>query len=119
MKLELNSISVECIIGELPDERQRLQPLQVDVELEIPDDAATSDELFDTVDYAALSEKIRAALIAAECRMIERAAKIAADVCLAERKVSSAKAKVTKFGAVKGLKSASATFALSGVKEGL
>ena len=47
------------------------------------------------------------------------AAKIAADVCLAEKKVSFAKVKVTKSGAVKGLKSASATISLSRVKEGL
>ena len=108
MKLELNSISLECIIGERPDERQRLQPLQVDVELEIPDDAAESDELSDTVEYAALAGNIRAALVAAKCRMIERAAKVAADVCMAGGKVLSAKVKVTKTGAVPGLGSASA-----------
>ena len=113
MKLELNSISLECIIGERPDERQRLQPLQVDVELEIPDDASESDELSDTVDYAALAGNIRAALVAAKCRMIERAAKVAADVCMAEGKVFSARVKVTKSGAVEGLASASATVALS------
>ena len=112
MKLELNSISVECIIGELPDERHRLQQLCVDVELEIPDAAAESDELSDTVDYAVLADGIRAALVAAECRMIERAAKVAADVCMAGGKGLSAKVKVTKTGAVPGLGSASASITL-------
>jgi dihydroneopterin aldolase len=80
--------------------------------LEIPDDASMSDELADTVDYAALADGIRAALVAAECRMIERAAKVAADVCMADGKVRSAEVKVTKTGAIAGLESASAVLKL-------
>jgi dihydroneopterin aldolase len=113
MTLELNSLSVDCVIGELPEERVKLQTLLLDVALEIPDAASMSDELADTVDYAALAGNIRAALVAAKCRMIERAAKVAADVCMAEGKVFSARVKVTKSGAVEGLASASATVALS------
>ena len=108
MELRLNGIEVECVIGERPDERTRLQKLRVDVALEIADAAAETDELADTVDYAALAERIRAALVAARCRMIERAAKVAADVCCAGDKVRSATVTVTKRGAVPGLESASA-----------
>ena len=108
MLLNLNGIGVDCVIGERPDERTRLQTLRVDVRLEIPDRAAETDALADTVDYAALAERIRAALVAARCRMIERAAKVAADVCCAEDKVTSAVVTVTKRGAVPGLESASA-----------
>ena len=108
MELKLNGIAVDCVIGERPDERERLQRLCVDVELAIPDRAAETDELADTVDYAALSEKIRAALVAAKCKMIERAAKVVCDVCLADEKVLSAKVSVTKAGAVVGLESATA-----------
>ena len=54
MILELNGIDVECIIGERAEERTRTQRLLVDVRLEIGDAAAESDELSDTVDYAAL-----------------------------------------------------------------
>ena len=110
MKLKLNGISVDCVIGERPDERDRLQRLDVDIELEIPDRAAETDELADTVDYAALAEKVRSALVAAKCRMIERAAKVACDVCLADEKVRSATVTVTKAGAIPGLASASAVF---------
>ena len=108
MKLKLNGIEVKCVIGERPDEREREQALRVDVELEIADTAAATDELADTVDYAALAEKIRTALVAAKCRMIERAAKIAYDVCREDAKVLSARVTVTKSGAVPGLESASA-----------
>ena len=109
MTLELNGLTVFCIIGELPEERVNPQMLRVDLVLTVDGAAATTDELADTVDYAALAARVRAALVAAECRMIERAAKLALDVCLAETKVSAAKVRVTKSGAVAGLESASVT----------
>ena len=110
MKLKLNGIEVDCIIGERPDERTRTRRLRVDVALTIDDRAAETDELGDTVDYAALTEKVREALVAAKCRMIERAAKVVGDVCLAEPKVSAAEVTVTKSGAIPHLESASVVF---------
>ena len=108
MKLELNGIDVDCIIGERPDERTCLQRLRIDVVLTIGERAAETDELADTVDYAALTERIRAALVAAKCRMIERAAKAVCDLCLADAKVSAAKVRVVKSGAIEHLESAAA-----------
>ena len=108
VRLELNGIDVDCVIGERPDERTRTQRLRVDVVLTIDDRAAETDELADTVDYAALTEEIREALVAAKCRMIERAAKVVCDLCLKDAKVSAAKVRVTKSGAIEHLESASA-----------
>ena len=108
MKLELNGIDVDCIIGERPDERTRTQRLRVDVVLTVGDKASATDELSDTVDYATLAEGIRAALVAAKCKMIERAAKVVSDLCLADEKVSAAKVRVVKSGAVPHLESAAA-----------
>ena len=110
MKLKLNGIEVACVIGERPDERTRAQRLRVDVELTVPDRAAETDELGDTVDYAGLAEKIRAALTAAKCKMIERAAKVVYDVCREDGKVGAAVVTVTKSGAVPGLESASVVY---------
>ena len=108
MKLKLNGIQVNCVIGERPDERTRTQRLRVDAALTIGDRAAATDELADTVDYAELTEKIRAELVAAKCKMIERAAKVVCDLCLKDAKVSAAKVCVTKSGAIEHLESASA-----------
>ena len=113
MKLRLNGMDVDCVIGERPDERTRLQKLRVDVELEVPDRAAETDALGDTVDYAALAEKVRAALVAAKCKMVERAAKVVCDVCADEPLVRAATATVTKSGAVPGLASASAIYTMN------
>ena len=106
MILKLNGLEVECVIGERPDERDRTQRLSLDVELEVPSAAAVSDELADTVDYAEIAARIRAALTEARCMMIERAAKVAFDVCgSCARRVS-----VRKYGSVPGLESAEAVY---------
>ena len=108
MTLELNGIDVECIIGERADERLRPQRLRVDVALVVDSRATMTDELSDTVDYAVLTERIRAALVAAQCRMIERAAQVVCDLCMmADARVSAARVRVTKTGAIAHLESAS------------
>lgn len=106
MVLKLNGIEVDCIIGERPDERERTQRLIVHVELDLDEKACDTDELSDTVDYAALTEKIRVALVEAKCRMIERAAKVVRGVCAAQAGVRSVKVRVVKSGAVPHLESA-------------
>lgn len=106
MILKLNGIEVDCIIGERSDERERAQRLIVHVELDVDEKACDTDELSDTVDYAALTEKIRAALVEAKCRMIERAANVVRGVCAAESAVRSVKVRVIKAGAIPHLESA-------------
>lgn len=112
LALELNGLSVDCIIGDTPGERVRTQRLVLDVALEVGDAAAHSDMLSDTVDYVALGEAIRAKLVSAKCRMIERAARLAAEVCMEDGKVRAATVRVTKSGAVSGLASASAVVSI-------
>lgn len=110
MKLKLNAIEVNCIIGERPDERVRLQRLLVDVVLEESDAACATDALADAVDYAALAERIRATLVEAKCQLIERAAKLVHDVCVRTPGVRRATVTVKKSGAVPGLGSAEAMY---------
>lgn len=109
MELSVNGIEVDCVIGERPDERVRLQRLVVDVRLETSGPADRTDELADTVDYVALAAKIRETLVSAQCKMIERAARLAADACMTFPGVTCAEARITKAGAVPGLRSASVT----------
>ncbi len=108
MTLKLNDLEVFCILGDLPDEREKLQAIRVDVEMEVGEGAARTDELDGTVDYAALADDIRLTLMDAKCRLLERAAALVCDVCLRTGKVSRVKATVTKAGAVPNLASASA-----------
>ena len=108
-ELELRDIDVDCIIGDLPRERDVPQRLAVDVRLAVAGGADRSDRLADTVDYAALTESIRRALVDARCRMIERAADLVAGICLAEAHVTEVTATVTKRGSVPHLGAARAT----------
>ena len=106
-QLKLNGIEVECIIGDLPEERESEQKILVDVSLEMDlEEASISDKLDDTVDYALLVGEIREALEEARCRLLERAAGVVADVCLSDPRVESVTVGVRKFGSVSGLGSA-------------
>lgn len=105
--LRLNGIEVECILGDLPEERVNEQKILVDVALELDlESACTSDCLDDTVDYALLVGDIREALEEAKCRLVERAADVVADVCLADPRVEHVTVSVRKYGSVPGLGSA-------------
>ncbi len=80
----LEGLRVECIVGDLPHERTFPQELFLDIELGCDTLPATqTDALADTVDYVAVAQSVRETLIAARCRMVERAAQLAADACLA------------------------------------
>ena len=106
-RLRLNGIEVLCSIGDLPEERLREQRLLVGVELELDlSAAAASDSLADTIDYASLSRRIRETLRSATCRLVERAAALAAEECLSDRRVARATVSVCKSGSVPGLASA-------------
>ena len=79
----------------------------MDVALDIDlEDAAESDRLDDTVDYSLLVGNIREALEDAQCRLLERAAGVVADVCLSDPRVERVTVGVRKFGSVSGLGSA-------------
>lgn len=110
LTLRLNGLDVDCVIGERMDERIRLQRLRIDAELEIDDASARTDELEDTVDYPTLADRIRRALCREKCQMIERAAKIAFDECLADSRVHAARVTVTKSGTIAHLESCSAIY---------
>ena len=109
--LRLNGIEVACVIGDLPEERQREQRLVVDATLELDlSAAAASDALSDTVDYAALTRRIRERLRGAKCRLVERAAALALEECLADSRVTRATVSVRKADCVPGLASAEVVF---------
>ena len=114
MTLKIDGIEVNCIIGDLPEERLHEQTLIVDVELEIPDRAAETDNLADTVDYAAAAERVRVALSEAKCRMIERAAKVAFDAL----GPGCVRVKVVKRGAVAGIAAAGAVYPQADAADG-
>lgn len=83
--LFLNDFRVHCIIGDLPHEREQPQDLVLQMELFCDTRfAAKTDALHDTVDYVAVINSVRKALVDAKCKMIERAAQVAIDAAFTQ-----------------------------------
>jgi dihydroneopterin aldolase len=84
-RIELRGLRAVGTHGVLPEERQRAQPFEVDVDVEADLSAAgRSDALADTVDYAALAEIVSAEVGGRHADLIEHladriAARILAD----------------------------------------
>lgn len=110
MMLEINSLEVSCIIGDLEFERHKEQSILLDVKLEIDNLAAETDCIEDAVDYVVLAQSLRNALKEAKCKLIEHAAKLACETCMTFSHVKSANVKVKKSGCVKGVAFTAATY---------
>ena len=103
--IQLRGLRVNCIIGDLPAERRRKQPVILDIRLDchLPRVALT-DELRDTVDYAALTAKIRKLVAGSSFRMIETLADRVVGLCLADSRVRQVAITIVKPRAIPGVK---------------
>ncbi len=100
----LRDVAVEALVGVFEWERLAKRPLRVDLELSCDlSAAAASDRLEDTIDYFALTSRVREACAASSYRLIEALAGEIARVCLAEPRVTAVSVKVSKPGAVEGV----------------
>lgn len=83
--------------GVLPEERQRPQPFEVDLELFV--DAAPagdSDDLDDTVDYSAVCESVSRVVSSESFLLLERLATRIAEVCKSDPRVERVIVEVRK-----------------------
>ena len=98
--ISLTGLRVYGRHGVLPEERRDGQDFVVDVQLTVDTrGAAASDELADTVDYAALADRLAAVVAGEPVNLIETLASRLADVCLTDDRVISARVTVRKPGA--------------------
>jgi dihydroneopterin aldolase len=66
-------------VGVLPEERERAQPLELDIDIYVDLSAAgNSDELEDTVDYGSVAKTIEEICIGAKAQLLERLAQLVA-----------------------------------------
>ena len=83
--------------GVLPEEQQRAQPFEIDVNAEVDLRAAgASDSLDDTIDYGALATAVGQVVTVEHHRLLERLAERIAEVVLADARVQSATVTVRK-----------------------
>lgn len=83
-RIELRGLAFTGYHGVLPEERRQGQPFLVDITLEtVTRAAAASDDLADTVDYAAVAAAVRDVVTGDAVDLIETLAQRIADRCLA------------------------------------
>lgn len=103
-RIVLRGIEAEAVVGVFEWERLAKRPLRIDLELACDlAAAAASDRLEDTVDYAALTARIRERCAATSYRLIEALAGDIAATCLEAGHVAAVEVTVTKPGAVAGV----------------
>jgi dihydroneopterin aldolase len=97
-RIELRGLQLVGICGALPEERDRAQPLEVDLDAEVDlRRAGESDDLAHTVDYGALCDVVAAIVGGGRPQLLEHlAAGIAEAVLAADQRITSVTVAVRK-----------------------
>ncbi len=96
-RIELRGLTALGICGVLPEEQDRPQPLEVDVEVEADlAPAGASDDLDDTVDYGAVCELVDRLITTERFRLLERLAERIAELILSDDRVVGVTVSVRK-----------------------
>ena len=94
--IQLRGIRAMCICGALPEEQDRRQPYEFDVDIVAELPATTTDVLADTIDYGAVLERIEAVTRDESFQLFERMAQRVADAVLADERIEEVTVEVRK-----------------------
>jgi dihydroneopterin aldolase len=97
-RIELRGLRLTGIVGVLPEERTRAQPLEVDLDLCLDvTDAGRTDALGDTVDYGAVCELVADVVATLRPELLERLCVVLAERVLAtDDRITSVEVAVRK-----------------------
>ena len=88
--IQLRGLRVVCIVGVLPEERERPQPIELDIDIYTDlSVAGKSDDLTDTIDYGAVTEAATEICLSLQAQLLEHVAQRIADQLLALTPVSA------------------------------
>ena len=88
--IQLRGLRVVCIVGVLPEERERPQPIELDIDIYTDlSIAGKSDDLADTVDYGAAAESVSEICLSSQAQLLEHLAQRIADQLLLLTPVSA------------------------------
>ncbi len=93
-KVFVTGVKVQAEIGVYRHEIGRVQPLIVDVELDVPTGAG--DRLADTLNYETILEAVRAVAAEGHIHLVETFAHRLAERCLADPRVTRARIRIEK-----------------------
>lgn len=95
--IELRGLRALGICGALPEEQVRVQPIEVDLDVEADLSlAGRTDELGDTLDYGELAAEVERVITQERFALLERLAQRLCDVVLADERVVSVTVSVRK-----------------------
>ena len=95
--IELRGLRALGICGALPEEQVRVQPLEVDLDVETDlAPAGRSDDLADTLDYGELAAEVERVLTQERFTLLERLAQRLCEVVLADERVQAVTVSVRK-----------------------
>ena len=108
--ISVEGLELDCVVGLYAKERNRLQPLRLDVELECDTErAAVSEKISETIDYEALVSQVAFLLQSCRFQLLETAAHVLARYLLASPapgekrcQVDAARLRLSKPGALYG-----------------
>lgn len=97
-RIEISGLRLVGVVGVLPEERERAQPLEVDLHVEVDlSVAGITDDLGDTVDYGALCDRVASITSAGRPLLLERlATDLAAGVLNCDERISAVEIAVRK-----------------------
>lgn len=79
-RIELRGLRQAAFVGALPEEAERKQPIEVDIDIEVDlVEAGLSDALGDTVDYGVLCDVVETVIDEGHVQLLERLAQVIAD----------------------------------------
>ena len=95
--IQLRGLRVVGICGALPEERERPQPLEVDLDVEADlGPAGRSDDLVDTLDYGSMAATVEQVIVSGRFVLLEALAARIADAVLAEPRALAVRVTVRK-----------------------
>ncbi len=97
MRIRLNQIALEAIIGFFPEERVKKQPVVISVTFEVdPKEAIAADDVNYTVDYNQLTEDIAALVIGSQFQLLEKLTHSVLALVMEKKRVRWAEVEVEK-----------------------
>jgi dihydroneopterin aldolase len=102
----IRNLELHARIGVHRHERGSAQPIRINVDLAVDDEALCEDRLEAVVDYEAVTTKIRAIVAGGHINLAETLAERIAQSCLDDRRVRAVTVRVEKLHALPGAESA-------------
>ena len=92
----LRGLRLACVCGALPEEQDRRQPYELDIDVVADLPATTTDELADTIDYGSILARVEAVTVNESFQLFERMAQRIAEAVLADERILRVTVEVRK-----------------------